>query len=168
MTALPFDPDLAVQSDERPFDVRSRRRRSGFRRAVGPVLAVAAGGVVGGCARYGVDQLMPTDGGFPWGTFVANVAGAFLLAVLLILVLEVWPPTRYVRPFLAVGVLGSFTTFSTLMVDVDQLFVDGNELTAGVYLAASITAGLASTSAGLVIARGMAARGRASLGRQET
>ncbi len=65
---------------------------------------------------------------------MANVVGAFLLAVLLILVLEVWPPTRYVLPFLAVGVLGSFTTFSTLMVDVDELFVDGNELTAGVII----------------------------------
>ena len=163
MTRLPFDPDLAIQHDEGPFDDRSRRGRRRFRRSVGPVTAVAVGGVVGGCARYGVDQLVPTrQGGFPWGTFAVNVGGAFLLALLLILVLEVWRPTRYVSPLLAVGVLGSFTTFSTLMVDVDQLFADGDAMMAGTYLAASITAGLAATSAGLVIGRGISTRGPAS------
>ena len=162
MTRLPFDPDLAIQHDEGPFDDRSRRGRRRFRRSVGPVIAVAVGGVVGGCARYGVDQLVPTRQGFPWSTFAVNVGGAFLLALLVIPVLEVWRPTRYISPLLAVGVLGSFTTFSTLMVDVDQLFADGDAVMAGTYLMASITAGLASTSAGLVIGRGISTRAPAS------
>jgi CrcB protein len=164
---LPFDPDLAIQRDEGPFDDRSRRGRSGFRRSVGPVVAVAVGGAVGGSARYGVDEMVPTrQGGFPWGTFAVNVGGAFLLALLLVLVLDVWRPTRYVSPLLAVGVLGSFTTFSTLMVDVDQLFADGDAIMAATYLVASITAGLASTSAGLVIGRGISTRRPAAV-RQE-
>ncbi len=168
MTGLPFDADLALQRDERPFDARPRRRRARFRRGVGPVVAVAVGGAVGGCARYGIDQLLPTRGdGFPWGTFAVNVGGSFLLALLLVLVLGVWPPTRYVSPLLAVGVLGSFTTFSTLMVDVSQLFAGGDAIVAGSYLLTSITAGLASTSAGLLTGRGIAARGAASA-RKET
>lgn len=167
MTRLPFDPDLAAETQRRPaarpFDTAPGRRPTRRRRQVGPVLAVAVGGALGGCARYGVDMLLPTlNGGLPWGTLSVNVVGAFLLALLLILVLEVWPPTRYVRPFLAVGMLGSFTTFSTLMVDVDQLFAAGNHTTATAYLAASLAAGLAATSLGLLIGRGFASRRTAS------
>lgn len=104
MTRLPFDPDLAagadVGSNENPFESRASgiSRSTRLRRNVGPVLAVAAGGAVGGSARHGVDRLMVTaEDGFPWGTFTVNITGAFALSLLLILVLEIWPPTRYVR-----------------------------------------------------------------------
>lgn len=116
---------------------------------------------MGGCARYGVDVLVPAAAaGFPWPTFTVNVAGSFWLALLLVLILEVWPPTRYVRPFLAVGLLGSLTTFSTWMVEVDQLLATGAPTMAAVYLAASIGAGVAATGLGLVIGRGVATRCR--------
>lgn len=129
-----------------------------FLRRLPVVLAVAAGGVLGGCARYGLNLLVSTRvAGFPWPTFAANVAGSFCLALLLVLVLEVWPPTRFVRPFLAVGVLGSFTTFSTWMVEFDQLLEDGAHLVASVYMASSVLAGLAAASLGLVIGRGLTA-----------
>lgn len=162
MTRLPLDPDLAAPSENQepganPFTERSPTRvPGGFRHSLASALLVSAGGVVGGCSRYGVDQLIPASGhSFPWGTFAVNITGAFLLAVLLILVLEVWPPTRFVRPFVAVGILGSFTTFSTLIVDVDQLFAGGARTTAATYLIASIVAGLAATSAGLIMGRGL-------------
>jgi fluoride exporter len=164
-TARPQPLDAAVSSSAQArkrarvlFAGRPEGRWRRFVRRLPAVFAVAAGGVVGGCARYGLDLLVPTRAsGFPWPTFAANLAGAFCLALLLVLVLEVWPPTRFVRPFLAVGVLGSFTTFSTWMVEFDQLLVDGGLLVASVYVAASVLAGLAAASLGLVIGRGVTA-----------
>jgi fluoride exporter len=141
-----------------PFARQSEGGWRRFLRRLPVVLAVAAGGVVGGCGRYGLDLLVPTKAaGFPWPTFAANVAGSFCLALLLVLALEVWPPTRFVRPFLAVGVLGSFTTFSTWMVEFDRLLADGAHLVASVYMASSVLAGLAAASLGLVIGRGVSA-----------
>jgi CrcB protein len=123
------------------------------------VPAVALGGAVGGCARYGVDLLLPSGSAeFPQATFAVNVTGSFLLALLLVLVLEVWPPTRHVRPFFAVGLLGSFTTFSTWMVELDQMLADGASLLAVSYLAASVLAGATATVLGLLLGRRVAAR----------
>lgn len=166
-TTPPVDPE-ALQA-ARGADIRlsssspfSRVRRSRWRHSrdgLAPVMAVAAGGAVGGPARYAVDRLVPTSAaGFPWSTFAANVAGSFCLALLLVLIFAVWPPTRYLRPFVAVGVLGSFTTFSTWMVQTDQLLVRHDTAVATTYLAASVVAGMAAASLGLVLGRGVATR----------
>lgn len=166
MTQLPFDPDLATPSQSSdPFrERRPRREPREVRRNLLSVVAVSAGGVVGGCARYGVDLLMPASArGFPWGTFTVNVSGAFLLAVLLTLVFEAWPPTRYVQAFLAIGMLGSATTFSTLIVDVNRLLLDGARAVAAAYLGATVISGLAATVAGLMIGRGVVSRRRTHL-----
>jgi len=123
------------------------------------VPAVALGGAVGGSARYGVDLLLPSGAQeFPAATFAVNVTGCFVLALLLVLVLEVWPPTRHVRPLVAVGLLGSFTTFSTWMVEFDQMLADGAALLAGSYLIASVLAGVAATVLGLVVGRRIGTR----------
>jgi CrcB protein len=123
------------------------------------VPAVALGGAVGGPARYGVDLLLPSGyGELPEATLAVNVTGSFLLALLLVLVLEVWPPTRHVRPLLAVGFLGSFTTFSTRMVELDQMLADGATPLALSYLAASVLAGVGAAVLGLLLGRWVAAR----------
>lgn len=91
-------------------------------RSEGPVLAaVALGGVIGACARYGVGLLRPLGPlAFPWSTLLVNVAGCAAMGVLMVLVTEVLTPHRLVRPFLGTGVLGGFTTFSTYAVDVHR------------------------------------------------
>ena len=123
------------------------------------VPAVALGGALGGSARYAVDLLLPSGSGeLPEATLAVNVVGSFLLALLLVLVLEVWPPTRHVRPFLAVGFLGSFTTFSTWMVELDQMLADGTTVLAVSYLAASLVAGVGAAVLGLLLGRRLAAR----------
>ena len=73
------------------------------------ILAViAAGGMLGASARYGVAQLIPTSpGAFPWATFWTNMSGSFLLGVLLMVLLGRLPHTRLVRPFLATGILAA-------------------------------------------------------------
>ncbi|WP_329362453.1 fluoride efflux transporter FluC [Streptomyces sp. NBC_01483] len=133
-----------------PF--RSRLRQ-------GVVAAVAVGGVLGGSARYVLGLTFPTPRGtFPLTTFAINVSGAFLLALLLVYVLEIWPPTRYVRPFAGVGFLGAFTTFSTWMVDTDRLLSHGHYAVAALNVFGSLFAGLAATGLGLAMGRVALAR----------
>jgi fluoride exporter len=130
-----------------------------MRTRLSAVPAVALGGALGGSARYGVDLLLPSGPtSFPQATFAVNVTGAFLLALLLVLVLEVWPPVRHVRPFVAVGLLGSLTTFSTWMVELDQMLAEGATLLALSYLAGTVLAGVAATVLGLLVGRRVAAR----------
>ena len=119
------------------------------------ILAViAAGGALGSLARWELSRLLPHPAAtFPWATFDTNVSGCLLLGVLMVFVLDVWPPSRYVRPFLGVGVLGGFTTFSTYMLDARGLLVSGHAATAGAYLFGSLVAGLAAVWAGVTLAR---------------
>ena len=76
-----------------------------------------------------------------------------ILGYLVIAVIERWPPTRYVRPFAAIGFCGGFTTFSTLVVEVDQLGQHGRLLLAATYLLTSVIAGLAAAATGIGLAR---------------
>jgi CrcB protein len=119
------------------------------------ILAViAAGGALGSLARWQLSQQLPHPvDAFPWATFEANITGCLLLGVLMVFVIDVWPPSRYLRPFLGVGVLGGFTTFSTYMLDTRGLLVAGHTTTAGAYLFGSLTAGLAAVWAGVTLAR---------------
>jgi len=122
--------------------------------------AVFAGGVAGGLARYAITSTWPPAArGFPWATFTVNTAGAFALAVLLILIAEQWSQRPYLRPLLGTGFLGAFTTFSSVVSDTDQLAAHGHLATALVYPAGSLVAGLAAALLGLQTGRALA-RGR--------
>ncbi|WP_431908910.1 FluC/FEX family fluoride channel [Amycolatopsis thermoflava] len=109
-----------------------------------PVLtAISAGGVLGALARYGFQQVFPHGPGeFAWATFGINVSGCLLIGVLMALITERWPGRRLVRPFLGVGVLGGFTTFSTYVVDIQQALAAGAARTALAYLFATVLAAL--------------------------
>jgi CrcB protein len=118
------------------------------------VLVVAAGGALGSLARWSVTRALPAGAGdMPWATWVENVSGAFLLAVLMVFVLELWPPGRYVRPFVGVGILGGYTTFSTFMLDTHALLADGHGAMAAGYLGSTLVTGLAAVVAGVMTAR---------------
>jgi CrcB protein len=126
------------------------------------LLAVAAGGALGGSARYTLLLLMPHEGpGFPWATFTENVAGSFAMGALVVLVTEVARPHRLLRPFLGVGVLGGFTTFSTYAVDIVGLVEAGAPGTALAYLAATLVGALAAVWAGMALTRTLAEQRRA-------
>jgi CrcB protein len=73
-----------------------------------------------------------------------NVSGSFLIGVLMVLIATRRPAQRFIRPFLGVGVLGGYTTFSTAMVDVQQAAPG----TALLYLGATIVAALVAVWAG--------------------
>jgi hypothetical protein len=82
-----------------------------------------------------------------------NVAGSLLLGLIVTLVVERWSPTRFVRPFAAIGFCGGFTTYSTLMVELSQLGQHGRIALAGLYLVVSLVSGLLAAFAGMALAR---------------
>lgn len=126
--------------------------RSGATRAIDlPVLAaIAAGGGVGTVARHAVDLAVDDPSGvFPWATFAVNATGSFALGLALIVLLERFPRHRHLLPFLATGVLGSFTTYSTFAVQTDLLVRDGRPVVALAYAVSSLGAGLAGAGLGI-------------------
>lgn len=119
---------------------------------------IAAGGMLGASTRYGLAQLLPNrPGRFPWATFTTNLAGCFLLGLLAIVLRERLRGHLLLRPFLATGLLGAFTTMSTYQVETALLVADGHLLTGFAYGVTSIAGGLALAALGIVIGMG---RGR--------
>ena len=118
--------------------------------------AIAAGGVLGACARYGAGLLWPTTpGAFPWTTFWINVTGCALMGVLMVLITERTRPHPLIRPFLGTGVLGGYTTFSTYAIDAQHLFDAGLPGVELIYLAATLAAALLALWGAAAITRGV-------------
>lgn len=119
------------------------------------ILAVAAGGAAGAVARYlvmsGVGHWL--GAGYPYGTLVVNVVGSFVLGALVETMALVWSVGADVRAFLVVGVLGSFTTFSTFSLDVVVLVQRGQLGLAGLYVVASVVLALVGFMLGLALFR---------------
>ncbi|MFL6073348.1 MAG: fluoride efflux transporter FluC [Mycobacteriales bacterium] len=142
----PTDPDV---------DPRFSRQRFEPRRARWAVLgAISAGGVLGALGRYGLTSAIGhRQGAFPWATFLINVTGCLLIGALMVLITDVWPAHRLLRPFLGTGVLGGYTTFSTYTVDAQRLTADGHARTALASLAATLVAALLAVYAGSALTR---------------
>ncbi|MGW2841664.1 fluoride efflux transporter CrcB [Streptomyces sp. NPDC001493] len=135
--------------------------RSGPREAA--VLGVvAAGGVIGTLARYAATLAWPTAvGAFPWTIFLVNAVGCALIGVLMVLTVERSVVERpLVRPFLGVGVLGGFTTFSTYAADVSKLLARQEVATAMAYAAGTVVVALAGVWAGAAVTRACVDRAR--------
>ena len=152
---LPVDPDIADPVEPPSAGLAAHQVPH---LPPGVLVAIFVGGVLGGLTRYGIGRAWPPrSGGFPWDIFAINIFGAFALAVLLVLVMEVLPQTHYVRPALGTGFLGAFTTFSSLAVASDQLLAHGHPALAIGYIAGSLFGGLAAAATGLFVARGLSA-----------
>ena len=118
------------------------------------LVTIALGGTLGTLCRYWVSRVIHVaPDTFPWATFTVNVSGSFVLGLLLTLVIERWPPSRYVRPFFAIGFLGAYTTFSTFMVETDLLVKNGAGDIAALYVVGSLAAGLVAVYLGIVTGR---------------
>lgn len=115
------------------------------------VAAVAAGGLVGSAARTGIGVWIPTpEKGLPTGVVLVNLGGSLLLGFYLAR-RERAVSRRASLHFWAIGMLGSFTTFSAFSVDLLQLLSAGRLITAASYLAVSVLGGLVLALAGLRI-----------------
>ena len=109
---------------------------------------VAVAGAVGAVARYGVGSAVGVRS-FPWATLGINVAGSFLLGLLLQAA-----PGRLgddVRLALAVGFLGAFTTFSTFGYETVAMLRDGRAGAAALYVGASVVLGLGAAAVGYAV-----------------
>lgn len=114
----------------------------------------ALGGALGALARWGVGTALPSSpGGWPWATLLVNLTGCLFIGMLLAVLLSRFPASTLLRPFLAVGVLGGFTTFSTFAVDLVLSVGAGAWLVATGYLLASVLGGIACVVLGLTGAR---------------
>jgi CrcB protein len=143
--AEPVDPDV---------DMRRPEQRRELRQRPSVLAAIAAGGALGAIARYGVGLALPhAPDGWPWSTLLINASGCLLIGVLMVLILEVWVAHRLVRPFLGVGVLGGYTTFSTYAVEAQQLIGAGRPGLALTYLAATVVVALLAVQVGLTLTR---------------
>jgi CrcB protein len=103
------------------------------------VLATSAGGVIGAEARYGLGLAVPHHGPqFPWSTVIINATGCLVIGLVMVVLLELTSPHRLVRPFVGVGVLGGYTTYSTFAVDTERLVLAHRPLVALGYVAVTV------------------------------
>ncbi|HEY2312503.1 MAG TPA: fluoride efflux transporter CrcB [Streptosporangiaceae bacterium] len=132
------------------------REHQGSGPGAADVVAVAVGGGLGSVARYLLSAAFPAGHGFPWAVFAINVSGCFCLGLLMVYLLEVWPPRRFLRPFLAIGLVGGYTTFSTYAGGVVTLLTGHAPALAVAYALSSIVAALVAVWCGMRAARAAA------------
>jgi CrcB protein len=118
------------------------------------LLYVALGGAIGASARYLVSGWMGAwfGPGFPWGTFFANVSGSFLIGIVLVLVDGGALPAG-ARPFLAVGILGGYTTFSSFSYESLNLLTDTGVLLTLLNTLGQLALGIVFVYFGVVLGR---------------
>jgi len=127
-----IDPDVDLHDP--------RQRAEGRPRQWDLIAATAIGGVLGAEARYGLGLALPhQDRQFPWSTVVINVTGCLLIGVLMAMLLELPAPHRLARPFLGVGVLGGYTTYSSFAVEVQRLVLHHRPQAGLGYLLVTVT-----------------------------
>jgi fluoride exporter len=104
--------------------------------------AIFVGGFIGAVARAELGDALPAGGpGWPWATFIANVAGAFLLGWFATRLQERLPLSAYRRPLLGTGFCGALTTFSTMQLELLRMLDAGRIGLALGYAAASVILG---------------------------
>jgi len=116
-------------------------------------LGVGLAAALGALARFLVDQAVGRrrESGLPWGTWVINVSGSFVLGLVIGLSLHHGLPAQEVSLF-GTGICGGYTTFSTFSVETVRLAEDGSYAEAAVNIGGSLVTGLLAAAAGLGLA----------------
>ncbi len=123
---------------------------------VSALFQVALGGAIGSVARYLVGlwiSRMTGAGGFPFGVLSVNILGSFLMGVF-----AIWLAQRLghgYAPFVSVGLLGGFTTFSAFSLEAVHLIERGALVHAITYIAASVLCSIGALVVGMWLARGL-------------
>jgi len=118
------------------------------------LILVMAGGAVGAGLRYEVGRLTlhRFGPGFPWGTLAVNLLGGLAMGLLAGILLRVEGGEQS-RLFLAVGILGGFTTFSAFSLETYNMLQTGAWTTAAAYVAASVIGSIALLGVGVMLTR---------------
>ena len=122
---------------------------------VSQLIAIACGGAFGALSRFGLQQWIAAiySGRFPLAIFVANSIGSLVIGIIYVLIIEKGLLPEVWRPFLIVGLLGAFTTFSTFSLDSILLIEQGECLMALGNIFANVVIGLIAACIGLYIGR---------------
>ena len=124
---------------------------------MGVLFSVALGGALGSLLRYFVASAIqsPASAGFPWGIFIVNVTGGFVMGLIVelsALKLQIGPE---LRAFLTIGVLGGYTTFSTFSLDSALLIERGTYMAAAGYIVGSTALSILALFAGMWLVRAL-------------
>lgn len=116
-------------------------------------LVVGLGGALGAVARWAGTEWVRGFAGdaFPWGTMAVNVLGSFALGFVMVW-LQSMAPSAQARQLVAIGFLGSFTTFSTFSYEAVAMVRSGAVLRAGAYAAGSVALGVTAVLVGAALA----------------
>jgi len=118
-------------------------------------LLVALGGGIGAAMRFGTGlwaaRVLGTE--FPWGTFIVNVVGSFLIACVVEFAVMRGEAGNWMRFLLVTGFLGGFTTFSAFSLDTMALVERGETGLVLLYVGASVLLSVAACWGGLIFAR---------------
>ncbi|HET8769426.1 MAG TPA: fluoride efflux transporter CrcB [Gemmatimonadaceae bacterium] len=119
------------------------------------ILWVALGGAIGSALRFAVSDIMrrlPALASLPWATLFVNVTGSFVIGWYLRSVVSA-DASPQLRAFIAIGICGGYTTFSTFALENAQLLENGLIARAAVYAIASVTLSIGATFLGYAVAR---------------
>lgn len=119
------------------------------------LLAVMGAGALGAACRYGLEGMVANrvSGQMPWGTLAVNVSGCLVIGFLSTLLTDRFAIDPALRVGLTVGFVGSYTTFSTLLLESTQLAQDGSVAVAAFNVALSLVLGFIAVLAGAAIGR---------------
>ena len=115
------------------------------------LLAVAGGGALGAVLRYALTLLFPASL-FPWAILGINIAGSFLIGLMMAWWAELEWFQNWGRLFLVVGILGGFTTFSAFSLETLLMIQQQRLLQAGGYILGSVMGCLLAVAAGVALA----------------
>lgn len=119
------------------------------------LILIAMGGALGAVLRYGASLSVYSllGRGFPYGTLFVNVSGSLLMGLLSVIMLERFNIDPEWRAAVLVGVLGSFTTFSTFSIETLNLLEQGDVMRATANIVLSVLVCLVAVWFGVIIGR---------------
>ena len=123
-----------------------------------PLFIVMLGGAIGAGFRYHISTVALRFMGpaFPWGTWIINLLGGFLMGVLAAVLARSSEGGEQLRLFLGVGVLGGFTTFSAFSLETFNMLQRGEPLMAAAYAVSSVTGSVLMLIGGVYLVRALA------------
>jgi CrcB protein len=155
----PFTREHQADEEDRPRDPLEDPQVPPLELSAITIAAVFVGGALGTVARYLLEaHHAGPPGSFPWPTLLVNLSGSAAIGFVLPLTEHVSHRAPALRPFLVIGFLGGWTTYSTLAVEATLLVKDGDLGTCLAYLAATVVGGLALVVAGHDLGRRLVPR----------